>query len=181
MVEPALQILTGPMISKIMTDNLSALYDVIRHAYFAHYNQQTVLPPSSFMRFPDKPAARIIALPAAIIQAKQKLAGIKWIASHPDNIYQGLARASALIILNDYETGYPYACLEGAKISAIRTVLSGIWATQALHRGHKSIAHLGIVGTGNIAEKYYTSLLKLGWEIGEISLFDKDRQLVERA
>ena len=41
------------------------------------------------------------------------MAGIKWIASAPDNIHKGLERASALIALNDADTGQPRAILEG--------------------------------------------------------------------
>ena len=76
--------------------------EVIREAYLSHGPQLTVNPLSSFLRFPDKPLCRIIALPAFINDSDRKT-GIKWISSFPGNKQHGLARASAVLILNDYE------------------------------------------------------------------------------
>src|SRR5262249_28186853 len=47
--------------------------------------------------------------------------GMKWVASFPKNRQQGLPRASALIILNSPETGFPMALMDGTIISAMRT------------------------------------------------------------
>jgi len=32
---------------------------------------------------------------------------LKWIASYPGNVQRGFPRASAVLVLNDYENGYP--------------------------------------------------------------------------
>jgi ornithine cyclodeaminase/alanine dehydrogenase-like protein (mu-crystallin family) len=90
--------------------------EVVAQTYLTHERGETVNPDSYFLRFPEEPANRIIALPAAIVdkQGEQSVSGIKWIASYPDNIHAGIPRASAVLILNDPQTGYPYALLEGA-------------------------------------------------------------------
>jgi ornithine cyclodeaminase/alanine dehydrogenase-like protein (mu-crystallin family) len=47
--------------------------------------------------------------------------GMKWVASFPRNRERGLPRASALIILNSHDTGFPIALMDGTIISAMRT------------------------------------------------------------
>lgn len=54
-----------------------------------------------------------------------------------------------MLILNDYETGFPYALLEAAEISAVRTAASAALAAHIL--GSQQPARIGIVGAGVIA------------------------------
>ena len=121
-------VITAKSVEGIINNNHQAVYDIIKDTYIAHHNKDTVNPPSYFIWYPDKPLSRIIALPA-LIANKDKIAGIKWISSNPENINNGLNRASAVIILNDYETGYPLACIEGSLISAVRTAYSAVLVT----------------------------------------------------
>jgi ornithine cyclodeaminase len=123
------------------------------------------------LRFPDKPDCRIIALPA-YLGKDFDVAGIKWIASYPANIQRGFPRASAVLVLNNSETGYPFAVLESSIISAARTAASAALAAHWLggesHRAHS----LGIVGTGFIARYIYEFLVGTGWTIDEVRLHD---------
>jgi len=168
-------IITGKDIQNIIKNNSTELFNVIKETYIDHSKNKTVNPNSYFLRFPDNKKARIIALPAAV-NGENKISGIKWISSYPDNINHGFPRASAVIILNDYQTGYPIACLEGAMISATRTAYSAVLAAQYLHNDQKKIACLGLIGNGLIAKYIYNGFLSQGFEIGEIRLFDLDRK-----
>lgn len=167
-------IITADTVNNIANKNPNEIYEVVKTAYIRHGQNQTTNPPSYFLKFPDKPKSRIIALPALITQ-NPRIAGIKWISSNPDNIEIGLKRASAVIILNDYETGYPVACLEGGIISALRTVYSAILVSNLLVPSNKEKI-IGIVGAGNISEQFVHCLNLQNWKINVIKLFDLNPQ-----
>src|SRR5262249_36113282 len=99
--------------------------------------------------------------------------------SYPDNVAKGFPRASAVLLLNSSEHGYPFACLEGSIISAARTAASAVLAASTLRDGDRRVRRLGIVGTGLIAHYIYLFLAGTGWEIDNVSLFDLDRKRAE--
>ena len=145
--------------------------DVVRAAYLAHGAGQSVNPNSYFLRFPDRPAERIIALPAYLGDAFE-VAGIKWISSFPDNVRRGIPRASAVLILNDSANGYPFACLEASIVSAARTAASAVLAARACAEDRPPPRTLGIVGNGLIARYLYEFLVRTGWSFANVRLHD---------
>jgi ornithine cyclodeaminase len=130
-----------------------------------------VNPPSYFLRFPDRPSARIIALPASI-GGPLRVDGLKWISSFPENVVTGIPRASAVLILNDHDTGYPFACLESSIISATRTAALAASAADWLSRDRPRPARVGFFGTGLIARYIHTFLAGTGWSFDEIGVHD---------
>ncbi|MBM7411566.1 ornithine cyclodeaminase [Clavibacter michiganensis] len=122
---------------------------LVEEAYRRHASGTTVNPRSLFLRFPDRPDARIIALPASLGPGQP--VGIKWISSFPSNHARGLPRASAVLLLNDPATGFPVACMEASIVSATRTAASAASAARALFRHRPTPTTVGIVGTGLIA------------------------------
>jgi len=166
-----LSIINGRTVSDIVRANRAECIDVVEHAYLAHARGQAINPHSYFLRFPEKPDCRIIALPAFIGDGFA-VAGLKWIASYPGNVQKGFPRASAVLILNSYETGYPFAILESSIISAARTAASAALAAYWLNGQSRKAQSLGIVGTGFIARYVYDFLVDTGWAIKEVRLFD---------
>jgi ornithine cyclodeaminase len=130
-----------------------------------------VNPPSYFLRFPDRPSARIIALPASL-GGSTRVDGLKWVSSFPENVASGIPRASAVLILNDHDTGYPIACLEASIINAARTAASAASAADRLTRGRPRPARVSFVGLGLIARYIHTYLAATGWSFDEIALHD---------
>jgi N-[(2S)-2-amino-2-carboxyethyl]-L-glutamate dehydrogenase len=119
-VAPTFYVVPGSAVKSAIEANRKEVFDAVERAYRLHAARDAINPDSSFLRFPDKPNARIIALPAHLGGTVQK-SGIKWISSFPENRAGNLARASAVQILNDATTGYPIACIEASLISATRT------------------------------------------------------------
>src|SRR5437588_820007 len=162
-----LSIINGKIVFDIIRAHRAGCIDIVQNAYLAHAQGQSVNPDSYFLRFPDKPDCRIIALPAYLGDGFH-VAGLKWIASYPGNVQRGFPRASAVLVLNNYENGYPFAILESSIISAARTAasaaLAAYWLTGRSRRAHS----LGIVGTGFIARYVYDFLVDTGWEIDDV-------------
>lgn len=163
-------VIRGGVISRLVGEDPEGTISLIREAYLAHAHGQSVNPCAAFLSFRDKANSRIIALPAHL-DGPWRLSGIKWIASFPDNIRDGLPRASAVLILNSHERGYPFACLEGSIISATRTASSAVLAADVL-RGGRRADTFGIIGTGFIARYVYRMLMATHWHIENVVLYD---------
>src|SRR5881296_1885514 len=167
-----LSIINGKTVFDIVRAHRDECIGIVRDAYLAHDQGKSVNPDSYFLRFPGKPDSRIIALPAYLGNGFD-VAGLKWIASYPGNIQRGFPRASAVLVLNSYDTGYPFAILESSIISASRTAASAVLAAYWLSGRSRRARSLGIVGTGFIARYVYEFLIETGWEIGEVRLYDQ--------
>lgn len=175
---PTFYVVPGSTVKRVIDDNKKQVFDAVEAAYRLHGSGDTVNPDSYFLQYPDKPSARIIALPAHLGGAVQK-SGIKWIASFPENRASNLARASAVLILNDATTGYPLACIEASLISATRTAASAALAAEHISPNpfHGTLC---IIGTGVIARTTIEWLLFRNWKFHKISLYDVDRKESEQ-
>ena len=160
----------GPAIAAILSESKHQVLELIRETYLLHDAACTTNPDSYFLRFDDKPTARIIALPARL-RGTEDIAGIKWIASFPENKDIPLPRASAVVVLNDMATGFPYACLEGSQISAVRTAASATLAAEILHR-RKQAGRVAVIGAGPIASAVVDFMLATGWSVGQFQVHD---------
>jgi ornithine cyclodeaminase len=118
-------------VSGILESRSAELIDLVANAYRLHDEGRTSLPHSTFLRFPDAPANRIIGLPA-FIGGDSPSAGMKWIASFPGNIRTGVDRASAVIVLSSLLNGHPQAVIEASLISAKRTAAGAALAAGLL-------------------------------------------------
>jgi len=172
-------IVTAPTVARLINEDLTGCVAIMRDTYLAHARGNTVNPPSVFLRYRTKPNARIIGLPAHLDETRP-VSGIKWIASYPDNIRDGLPRASAVLILNHDNTGYPFACLEGAIISAARTAASATLAAEYLVATGRRVRTLAIVGAGFIARHVYQFLSGTGWTIENVLVYDTDPREAQR-
>ncbi|CAB3759983.1 2,3-diaminopropionate biosynthesis protein SbnB [Paraburkholderia solisilvae] len=181
----AFGIIPGDVVSDIVTSSFAALVEIVRDAYLAHADGVAHNPPSTFLRFADRPRDRIIALPADL-GAGIGLAGIKWIASWPENVEYGLPRASALLVLNRRETGYPLCLMEASIISAARTAASAVLGLRHLGEGRlPSRPKLGFVGCGVIARNILDMIVACGFEPATVCAYDlapeDARRMLERA
>ncbi|WP_345011990.1 2,3-diaminopropionate biosynthesis protein SbnB [Streptomyces shaanxiensis] len=168
---PPFAVVSGGQVQQALQGREKQIVEVVEDTYRLHSAGDSVNPPSHFLRFPDRPTSRIIALPASI-GGDAGVDGLKWISSFPQNVAAGIPRASAVLILNDRHTGYPFACMEASIISATRTAASAALAADTLSRGRRRPTRVGFVGTGLIARYIHTFLAGTGWSFDSIGVHD---------
>jgi N-[(2S)-2-amino-2-carboxyethyl]-L-glutamate dehydrogenase len=168
---PPFAVIPGGQVQQVLAGRERQVAELVEATYRLHGAGDSVNPPSYFLRFPDRPSDRIIALPASI-GGPHRVDGLKWVSSFPGNVAAGIPRASAVLILNDHDTGYPFACLESSIISATRTAASAAVAADWLSRGRPRPARAGFIGTGLIARYIHTFLAGTGWSFDQIGVHD---------
>ena len=97
------------------------------------------------------PDAFIHAMPAYI--PSMKSAGIKWVSGYPANFERGMPYISGLLILNDAETGVPYAIMDCTWITAFRTGAATALSARYLARPESEtvgILACGVQGRTNL-------------------------------
>ncbi|WP_331736378.1 2,3-diaminopropionate biosynthesis protein SbnB [Streptomyces sp. NBC_00045] len=135
--------------------------EAVEAALRAQAADDVVQPLKPYLRRPDRPhpTDRIIAMPA-YVGGEVHLSGIKWIGSAHDNQeVRGLPRASAVIVLNDADSAYPVAVMDGSVVSAWRTAAVSALACRHLAPEGRRLA---ILGTGLLA-RTHLSLLCQTW------------------
>ncbi|MER5546356.1 2,3-diaminopropionate biosynthesis protein SbnB [Streptomyces sp. NPDC002589] len=167
----AFSVLSGKDVHALLDGREKDVIEQVRAAYLTHHAGESVNPDSYFLRFPEKPDARIIALPA-YLGGEVGVAGIKWISSFPGNVAKGEPRASAVLILNDYDSGRPMALMEAAGLSAARTAASAALACTAL--SDAAPATVGVVGGGVIARTLCQYLHAAGIPLDTVRCHDLD-------
>ncbi len=91
-----------------------------------------------------QPDAFIHAMPAYIPGLKS--AGLKWVSGYPGNQAKGLPYITGLLILNDVDTGIPYAVMDCVWITAYRT--AGASALAAKYLARPDSETIGIIACG---------------------------------
>ena len=176
----AFDIIPGDAVREILDASFPDLVEVARDAYLAHARGDAANPPSHFLRFADRPADRIIALPADL-GAGAGIAGIKWISSWPENVGRGIPRASALLVLNRRDNGYPFCVMEGAAISAARTAASAVLGLEQLGQNRlPPRPRIGFVGCGPIARAIADMMIARGTIPARIQAFDRNPDDAQR-
>ncbi|MFA5248353.1 MAG: 2,3-diaminopropionate biosynthesis protein SbnB [Patescibacteria group bacterium] len=152
--------------------NWSDTINVIEGAVACLCNNDYSQPIKPYLRYGDL-KNRIIAMPA-YVGGGFNVAGIKWIASFPDNIKKGIARANSVVVLNNADTGEPIAVINTALLSIIRTVsVSGLMMKYFNKKRNLQNFNLGIIGFGPIGQYHLKMFMSLfGNELKKVFLYD---------
>ncbi|KIO77371.1 ornithine cyclodeaminase [Pedobacter lusitanus] len=156
--------------------NWEQLTAVIKDAVVQLHANDYSQPIKPYLRFGD-PKNRIIAMPA-YIGGENPWAGIKWIASFPDNIYKDKLRANSVTILNEHDSGIPRCIINTATISAIRTAaVSGLMVQEFIkERNTDRKLVVGINGFGPIGQMHLRMITSiLGNDIEKVLINDLNR------
>jgi len=128
---------------------MKEIIDLLEKAFLEKGNARVEMPPKPGVH--TMPDAFIHAMPAYI--PSMRSAGIKWVSGYPENYKRGLPYISGLMILNDVETGIPYAVMDCTWITAMRTGAASALSAKYLARpGSETVGILacGVQGRTNL-------------------------------
>ncbi len=176
----ALLYLSRSDVHAAMGDSIARYVEALRGALTLHAGGETAQPLKPYLKWRENGhiADRIIAMPG-YVGGEQPIAGIKWIGSKHDNpAARGIERASAVIVLNDAETHFPIAVIEGGEISGMRTAGVTVLATEYLARA--GFASVALIGCGFIGRLHALGLAETFPSIQEIRLHDHKPAAAQR-
>jgi ornithine cyclodeaminase/alanine dehydrogenase len=133
---------------------------------------RTEMPPKPGIH--PRPDSFIHAMPAYIPSLHS--AGLKWVSGFPENIKQGLAYISGLIILNDPETGLPLSVMDCTWITAKRTGAATAVAGKYLARPDSQV--VGILGCG-VQGRSNLEALKVLFPLRHVMAYDTRQEASE--
>lgn len=128
---------------------MKEIIDLLEKAFKEKGNGKVEMPPKPGIH--TMPDAFIHAMPAYI--PAMRSAGIKWVSGYPENFKHGLPYITGLMILNDVETGVPYAVLDCTWITAMRTGAASALSAKYLARPESATAGIlacGVQGRTNL-------------------------------
>ncbi|HEX9617098.1 MAG TPA: hypothetical protein VGA03_06750, partial [Anaerolineales bacterium] len=129
--------------------DMRTIIDLLEAAFKEKGAGRVEMPPKPGIH--TQPDAFIHAMPAFIPSLKS--AGLKWVSGYPGNFKRGLPYISGLLILNDTETGIPYAVMDCTWITAYRTGAASGLSAKYLARPESRVAGIlacGVQGRTNL-------------------------------
>lgn len=165
-------------VKKCGGEDMSLAIDVMESVFSLHHKGDYVLPNKSVLRWGDIDSettrGRVNSMPASIGGEFQSV-GIKWISSSPTNPDKyGLPRASGIIILNDYETLFPKAIMDGMLLSAMRTGANSGVAAKYLAREDSKV--LGLIGAGAQNKTQLMAMKSVLKNLTEVKINDLNKE-----
>jgi ornithine cyclodeaminase/alanine dehydrogenase-like protein (mu-crystallin family) len=128
---------------------MKQIIGLLEDAFCEKGNGRVEMPPKPGIH--TLPDAFIHAMPAYI--PSMRSAGIKWVSGYPENFKRDLPYISGLMILNDVETGIPYAFMDCTWVTAMRTGAASALSAKYLARPDSEtvgILACGVQGRTNL-------------------------------
>jgi len=122
-----------------------------------------------------QPDAFLHAMPAYI--PAMKSAGIKWVGGYPENYKRGLPYITGLLVLNDVETGIPYAVMDCGWITAYRTAAASALSAKYLARPESR--SVGILACG-VQGRSHLEALTTVFPVARVYAYDSRREAQDR-
>lgn len=117
------------------------------------------------------------AMPAYI--PEQTACGMKWASGFPDNRKKyGLPQISALVILNDHQSGLPVAIMDGTWITTVRT--AAVTAVGVKCLGNKNSETFGMIGCGELGKKHIELIQLVLPNLKEVYIFDRNHEAMNQ-
>jgi ornithine cyclodeaminase/alanine dehydrogenase len=151
-------------VEKVNLD-MSTIIKLLEQAFLEKGKGKVEMPPKPGIH--TMPDAFIHAMPAYI--PSMKSAGIKWVSGYPENFKRGLPYINGLLILNDAETGIPYAVMDCAWVTAYRTGAASALAAKYLARPESGT--VGILACG-VQGRTHLEALSCLFKIKKVYAYD---------
>lgn len=153
--------------------DINTIINLLEEAFREKGAGRVEMPPKPGIH--TRPDAFIHAMPAYIPSLSS--AGIKWVSGYPANQAKGLPYISGLIILNDEDTGLPYAVMDCTWITAYRTGAASALSAKYMARPDSRI--VGIIACG-VQGRTNLEALNALFDIDRVYAFDIDRDVQEQ-
>lgn len=153
--------------------DMPTIIELLEKAFLEKSQGKVEMPPKPGIH--PLPNAFIHAMPA-FIPALQS-AGIKWVSGFPGNTARGLPYITGLLVLNDAQTGIPYAVMDCTWITANRTGAKTAIAARYLARPGSETA--GILACGTQGRTNLLALATL-FPLRRVFAYDIDPQAQAR-
>jgi len=153
--------------------DIRTMIDLLETAFREKGLGRVEMPPKPGIH--TRPDAFLHAMPA-YIPALQS-AGLKWVGGYPENYARNLPYITGLLVLNDVETGVPYALMDCTWITAYRTAAATALSAKYLARADThtvAILACGVQGRSNL------EALAALFPISQVFAFDTRPEVQER-
>jgi len=164
--------------------DMAAVVSTVEDVFRLHGQGDYVLPTKISLEWqksddlpPGEQKNHVNFMPGYVGGAFQAI-GYKAIASFPRNPFRhNLPRASALIVLHDFEVGLPLAVMDGTLISTMRTgAVSGVGAK---YLARQDVRRVGMIGAGVQSRTQLMALKVARPGISQAAVFDIRRDRAE--
>lgn len=157
-------VLTSVDVMQVLDMDLAL--NAVREAFRAYGEDRVNMPPKAYL---DLAQGDFRAMYGEIFLPEGHVCGLKWVNVHPGNPLRGLPTVMAKIVLNDPDTGFEWADMDGTLITNYRTGAAGGVAAEVLSR--PDAARIGVIGAGEQARTQIAAILKVR-RIQEIIICD---------
>ncbi len=152
------------------------LYEKVKQALTMYSNKETQMPPKSHI-FPDENGC-YISMPGLIPETGS--VGHKWVSAYNNNVKEfGLASLSAMILVADYESGWPIAFMDGIHIMETRT--PAIAAVIAKELARKDSEVFGMIGLGREGRNHFPVMPDALPNLKKILVWDISEEAMDNA
>jgi len=163
--------------------DMGSAIDAVEQGFAIHGKKEYVQPSKLNLRKGPPGSAQaeqglIMAMPS-YVGGDYDVIGIKWVLGMADNPKKyGLPRSSALIILNNAETGLPLAIMDGTIINAVRTgAVTGVGAKYLARQDSEVMCLIGAGPQGRMQIRGVAHTLP---NLKEVKIFDLAQDRAEQ-
>lgn len=150
---------------------LPEIVEIVRDVY-REAADGTTDTPTKIGIHPDQPLSFLHAMPAWL-GARREI-GMKWVSYFPGSNVTADSDATALIILNEPDTGMPIAIMEAMHLTNARTAASGVFA--AHHLAPSQPTHIGLIGCGALPTWTLPELVRRYDTVRSVRVVSKRRE-----